>query len=128
MKKYLVIIVMLFTAIFAYAKKDWKGKVVDQNGEPLAYANVAVLSKADSTVVCGAVTTEDGTFDIVTKENDGKPIFFAQMFNTFTLKGGWQFELGAVVNSKGYSENIYLRNVYFNLIVMGIRCAHSDRE
>lgn len=46
---------------------------------------------------------------------NGKPLFFAQMFNTFTLKGGWQFELGGVVNSKGYTENIYLRNVYFNL-------------
>ena len=71
MKKIIVITLMLFTAVFAYAKKDWKGKVVDQNGEPLAYANVAVLSKADSTVVCGGVTGEDGTFDIVTKENDG---------------------------------------------------------
>ncbi len=53
------------------AKEDWKGKVVDEQGEPVAYANVAVLSKADSTVVCGAVTEEDGTFNIVTEETDG---------------------------------------------------------
>ncbi|MBR2210148.1 MAG: hypothetical protein IJ896_01555, partial [Fibrobacter sp.] len=44
---------------------------MDEKGEPVAYANVAVLSKADSTVVCGVVTQEDGTFNIVTSETDG---------------------------------------------------------
>ncbi len=59
------------TTLPCLAKKDWKGKVVDAKGEPVAYANVAVLSKADSTVVCGVVTQEDGTFNIVTNERDG---------------------------------------------------------
>ena len=71
MKRAIVLVMMLTAALTASAKKDWKGKVVDEKGEPVAYANVAVLSKADSTVVCGAVTEEDGTFDIVTRENDG---------------------------------------------------------
>ena len=62
---------MIFTTLTAFAKKDWKGKVVDENGAPIAYANVAVLSKADSTVVCGAVTDESGVFNIITQENDG---------------------------------------------------------
>ena len=63
MKKFLVVSMMLLAAVAVSAKgkNDWKGKVVDEKGEPLAYANVAVLSKADSTVVCGAVTEEDGT-------------------------------------------------------------------
>ena len=55
----------------AKGKNDWKGKVVDEQGHPIEFANVAVLSKADSTVLCGTVTAEDGTFNIVTKENDG---------------------------------------------------------
>ncbi len=63
--------VLLLAAVSAQAKGDWKGKVVDEKGEPVAYANVAVLSKTDSSVVCGVVTGEDGTFNIVTKENDG---------------------------------------------------------
>ena len=71
MKKVIVVTMMLMAALTASAKKDWKGKVVDEKGEPVAYANVAVLSRADSTVVCGAVTEEDGTFNIVTSENDG---------------------------------------------------------
>ena len=73
MKRILIATMMLLTVLTAGAKgkNDWKGKVVDQNGEPVAYANVAVLSKADSTVVCGVVTEEDGTFNIVTSETDG---------------------------------------------------------
>jgi hypothetical protein len=64
---------MILAALTASAKVkgDWKGKVVDEQGRPIEYANVAVLSKADSTVLCGTVTAEDGTFNIVTKENDG---------------------------------------------------------
>ena len=71
MRRLIVIALMLLAAVTASAKKDWKGKVVDQSGEPVAYANVAVLSKADSTVVCGAVTEEDGSFYIATQETDG---------------------------------------------------------
>jgi hypothetical protein len=73
MKKYVVCVMMILAALTVGAKKksDWKGKVVDQKGEPVAYANVAVLSRADSTMVCGAVTEEDGTFNIVTTETDG---------------------------------------------------------
>ena len=73
MKRLIVVTMMLLTALTAGAKTkgDWKGKVVDAKGEPVPYANVAVLSKADSSVVCGAVTQEDGTFNIVTSETDG---------------------------------------------------------
>ena len=71
MKKLIVVSLSLLVAVGSFAKGDWKGKVIDQKGEPVAYANVAVLSKADSTVVCGAVTEEDGTFNIITSEKDG---------------------------------------------------------
>ena len=63
--------IILLAASSALAKEDWKGKVLDENGDPVAYANVAILSKADSTVLCGAVTGEDGTFNIVTSEREG---------------------------------------------------------
>lgn len=62
---------LLMTVLTAAARNDWKGKVVDENGEPVAYANIAVLSKADSSVVCGTVSEEDGTFYIRTSETDG---------------------------------------------------------
>lgn len=71
MKKLVLVSMLTTLSLIAGAKGDWKGKVVDEKGEPVAYANVAVLSRADSTVVCGTVTEEDGTFNIITKENDG---------------------------------------------------------
>ena len=71
MKKLIAVFAFATIVLPALARGDWKGKVVDENGEPVPYANVAVLSKADSTVVCGAVTTDDGSFNIVTSETDG---------------------------------------------------------
>ncbi len=71
MKKLGIAALLLFVSMSAFAKEDWKGKVVDAKGEPVAYATVALLSKADSTVKCGVVTEEDGTFNLVTKETDG---------------------------------------------------------
>ena len=38
------------------------GKLVDENGRPLAYANVVVLSLPDSAFVTGTVSNEDGAF------------------------------------------------------------------
>ena len=46
---------------------------------------------------------------------NGKPIFFAQLNNTFTLKHDWQLELGCNLMSKGYTQNMYMTNNYFNL-------------
>ena len=44
-----------------------------------------------------------------------KPIYFAQLLKTLTLKGGWQFELGGLVQSTGYSQNLYLKNTYVDI-------------
>ena len=71
MKKLLAMALFLSAALTASAKGDWKGKVIDENGEPVAYATVAVLSQADSTLVCGTTAGEDGTFNIVTGETTG---------------------------------------------------------
>ena len=46
---------------------------------------------------------------------NGKPIYFAQLLNTLTVKGGWQFELGGLVQSPGYSGNLRIRNTYANV-------------
>lgn len=77
---------MMLTAATAVAKEDWKGKIVDEKGEPVAYANVAVLSRVDSTVVCGTVTEEDGTFHIVTNETDGIMMVVMLGYQTQYLK------------------------------------------
>ena len=40
------------------------GTIIDETGQPVAYANVAVLNPADSTLLCGGVTNESGIFVI----------------------------------------------------------------
>ena len=96
-------------AIPALAKSDWKGKVVDEKGDPIPYANVAVLSKADSTVVCGVVTQEDGTFNIITNEPGGimmvamlgyKTVYLAPVDGSvITLSDDTQMLEGAVASA-----------------------------
>ena len=53
-----------------FASSEWRGKVIDVNGEPVAYANVVLVSKADSSVVSGGTTSEDGTFNIASENTD----------------------------------------------------------
>jgi len=56
---------------FAINSSDWNGTVLDENGEGLPYANVALLSKADSSVICGATTDSLGKSELKTDSNDG---------------------------------------------------------
>ena len=46
---------------------------------------------------------------------NGKPIVFAQLFNTVTVKGGWQFELGGTIQTPGYSQNVMLTSPYIDI-------------
>ena len=46
MKRLIVLLMIAAMALPCLAKGDWRGKVVDENGEPVAYANVAVLDRA----------------------------------------------------------------------------------
>lgn len=46
------------------------GKVIDENGQPLPYANVVLMSLPDSAFVSGTISDEDGTFTLeTTSEN-----------------------------------------------------------
>lgn len=45
-------------------KRHLKGNIIDEHGSPVAYANIALLNPADSTVLCGGVSNESGVFVI----------------------------------------------------------------
>ena len=47
----------------------YKGTVLDETGQPLPYANVALLSPRDSTLITGGVTNESGLFVIPCDQN-----------------------------------------------------------
>ena len=51
--------------------QDFDGQVINENGEPLAFVNVVLLSMPDSVFVQGAMTDENGMFNIVTDKKDG---------------------------------------------------------
>ena len=40
------------------------GTIIDEQGQPVAYANVSVLHPADSTLLCGGVSNESGYFAV----------------------------------------------------------------
>ena len=51
--------------------QDIGGKVIDEKGEPMPFVNVVLLSLPDSAFVQGAMTDEQGMFNIVTNVNEG---------------------------------------------------------
>jgi hypothetical protein len=40
------------------------GTIIDEQGQPVAYANIAILNPVDSTLLCGGVSNESGVFVI----------------------------------------------------------------
>lgn len=62
----------LMSTMTVYAKsQDVGGRVINENGQPLPFVNVVLLSLPDSAFVQGAVTDENGMFNIVTDISDG---------------------------------------------------------
>lgn len=47
------------------------GRVIDEQSQPMAFANVVLINCTDSSFVSGAVTKDDGTFTIESDHNDG---------------------------------------------------------
>ena len=62
---------MMMTMTAQAKTQDWGGLVVDENGEPMPYVNVVLLSLPDSAFVQGAMTDEQGMFKIVTNVTNG---------------------------------------------------------
>ncbi len=66
----LAMMAMLALAVSATAKTpDVGGVVVDEKGEPMPFVNVVLLSLPDSAFVQGAMTDDQGKFQIVTRDN-----------------------------------------------------------
>ena len=71
MNKKMLITFLCFSAIIPMMAQDIKGKIVDEKGEPLAFANVVLLNRQDSAFVKGVVSGEDGHFAIDSACNNG---------------------------------------------------------
>ena len=44
-----------------------KGRVIDEHSQPIAYANISLLNPADSSLIGGGVSNENGDFVIPTE-------------------------------------------------------------
>ena len=64
-----IALMMLLTAIPA-AAQDITGRLVDESGNPVAYASVVIISRPDSAYMTGATTAEDGRFTIPAREGE----------------------------------------------------------
>ena len=67
----MLITFLCFSAISPMMAQDVKGKIVDEKGQPLAFANVVLLNRQDSAFVKGVVSGEDGHFAIDSPCNNG---------------------------------------------------------
>ena len=54
----------IFVECVQKADTRYKGTIIDEKGQPVAYANIAVLSPQDSTLLGGGVSNESGYFAI----------------------------------------------------------------
>ena len=62
---------MMCLVAIVSAAQDISGRVIDEQAQPMPFANVVLVSRADSAFIAGAVTKDDGTFSISTDKQDG---------------------------------------------------------
>ena len=70
MKRLILFSMMCLVAIVS-AAQDISGRVIDEQAKPMPFANVVLVSRADSAFIAGTMTKDDGTFSISTDIQDG---------------------------------------------------------
>lgn len=69
MKKFLLFFALCFGIVTVQAQ--YKGRIIDQKGAPVALASVVALSLPDSAVVTGVMTEGDGCFELSAQGRGG---------------------------------------------------------
>ncbi|MBO4659571.1 MAG: carboxypeptidase regulatory-like domain-containing protein, partial [Prevotella sp.] len=70
MKRVILFSVMCLVAIVSNAQ-GISGRVIDEQSQPMPFANVVLVNRADSAFIAGTMTKDDGTFSISTDKQDG---------------------------------------------------------
>ena len=68
-RRFLLLLVLLLETTFGIAQ-NITGRIIDEQSQPMPFANVVLVNRADSTYIAGAVTKDDGTFSISTDKQD----------------------------------------------------------
>ena len=69
--KRLILFSMMCLMVIASTAQNISGRVIDEQVKPMPFANVVLVSRADSAFIAGTVTKDDGTFSISTDIQDG---------------------------------------------------------
>ena len=69
--KRLILFSMMSLVAIASTAQSISGRVIDEQAQPMPFANVVLVSRADSAFIAGAVTKDDGTFSLNTDKQDG---------------------------------------------------------
>lgn len=69
--KRIVLVSMMCLVAIASTAQGISGRVIDEQAQPMPFANVVLVNRSDSAFVAGAVTKDDGTFSISTDKQDG---------------------------------------------------------
>ena len=70
MKRFILSTLVFFVFIASIAQSI-NGRVIDEQAQPMAFANVVLLNRSDSTFITGEVTKGDATVYIARGRNDG---------------------------------------------------------
>lgn len=70
MKEVILLVGYIFLALKVNAQ-TFIGRVIDEQSQPMPFANVVLVNRSDSTFVAGAVTKNDGIFSIISDCSGG---------------------------------------------------------
>ena len=71
MNKQSIITTLLALVTMTVQGQEITGRVIDEQSQPMPFANVVLVNRSDSAFVAGAVTKDDGTFSISTDKQGG---------------------------------------------------------
>ena len=106
MRKIACIIAAALVSMAAFAQQKADGKVTYEDGEPVLCATVALLERADSSVVAGTVTDENGNFSLEAA-TDGCILMVSMIgYRTAYLAPGSQMQIRLEPSSEFIDEAV----------------------
>ena len=64
------VIILMLIPVFSWAQSI-TGTVLDSNGQNIAFANIVLCQSADSAIIAGCTSDENGKFNFTTKNTKG---------------------------------------------------------
>lgn len=124
--RFRLIALLLLSVQFCFGQTAIGGKVQDDTGEPLSFANVLLLKAGDSTLVKGTITEENGAF-LLENIPQGQYVVSVSMMGfapvtteQYNIDGNLEIRLPPIVLSEGVEldevvvvskKNLYVQKI-----------------